>query len=76
MIVQEARASFGKPYFMEVVITVCKQIWILRNGRNYNNEIPTFANWKGSFIHNISLLRYRIKDKHLDSFTKWISSLP
>jgi hypothetical protein len=28
-IVATARASFGKPFFMEVVVTACRHIWLL-----------------------------------------------
>jgi hypothetical protein len=75
-VVQHAKLSFGKPFFMEVVITACRQIWLLRNGQIFRNERPTFAKWKACFVHEISLLKYRIKSNHLDSFTRWISSLP
>jgi hypothetical protein len=71
-----ARVSFGKPFFMEVVIMACRHIWLLRNGKISRNERPTFAKWKCNFIHDTSLLKYRIKGKFVDSFTSWISSLP
>jgi hypothetical protein len=45
-IVATARASFGKPFFMEVVVTACRHIWLLRNGNIFRNERPTFAKWK------------------------------
>jgi hypothetical protein len=75
-IMQAARSSFGKPFFMEVVILACRNIWLLRNGKIFRNERPTFAKWKCNFIHDISLLKYRIKAKFLDSLSDWISSLP
>jgi hypothetical protein len=73
---QAARASFGKPFFMEVVILACRNIWLLRNGKIFRNERPTFAKWKCNFIHDISLIKFRIKAKFLDSLSDWISSLP
>jgi hypothetical protein len=75
-IMQAARSSFGKPFFMEVVILACRNIWLLQNGKIFGNERPTFAKWKCNFIHDISLLKFRIKAKFLDSLTDWISSLP
>jgi hypothetical protein len=75
-VMQAARRSFGKPFFMEVVILACRHIWLLRNGKIFRNERPTFAKWKCNFIHDISLLKYRIKGKFVDSLTSWISSLP
>jgi hypothetical protein len=74
--ISAARRSFGKPFFMEVVIMACRQIWLIRNAKIFHNETPTFAKWKCKFIHSISLLKHRIKQKHLDSFSSWITSLP
>jgi hypothetical protein len=44
--VNEAKRSFGKPFFMEVLITACWNIWLLRNGKIFRNERPTFGKWK------------------------------
>jgi hypothetical protein len=75
-VVAEARRSFGQPFFMEVVIMACRNIWLLQNAKIFRQEIPTFAKWKCNFVHSISLLKYRIKPKLLDSFAEWIDSLP
>jgi hypothetical protein len=75
-IVGAARRSFHKPFFMEVLIMACWHIWLIRNAKIFRGERPTFAKWRCNFVHDISLLRYRIKEKHIDSFTRWISSLP
>jgi hypothetical protein len=75
-VVTEARRSFGQPFFMEVVIMACRNIWLLRNAKIFRQEIPTFAKWKCNFVHSISLLKYRIKPKLLDSLSEWIDSLP
>jgi hypothetical protein len=74
-IVATARLSFGNFFFMEVVIMAYKHIWLLRNAKIFGNETPTFTKWKCNFIHSISLLKYRIKAKHVDSLSEWISSL-
>ena len=70
-----ARRDFNKPFFMEVMIVACWHIWKQRNGKIFQHERPTFARWRASFIHDISLLQYRIKAKFKDSFLAWISSL-
>jgi hypothetical protein len=75
-IMDSARRSFAIPFFMEVVIMACCHIWLIRNAHIFRNETPTFAKWRCNFIHDITLLKYRFKDRHLDSFTRWISSLP
>jgi hypothetical protein len=59
-----ARRSFGRHFFMEVMITACWNTWLVRNGKIFRNERPTFARWKGKFVHDITLLQYKIKEKH------------
>jgi hypothetical protein len=75
-VVTRAKRSFNKPFFMEVLITTCWNIWLVRNGKIFRHERPTFAKWKAKFIHDITLLQYRIKSKHKEVFLLWISSLP
>jgi hypothetical protein len=75
-VVARARRSFNKPFFMEVLITTCWNIWLIRNGKIFRHEKPTFAKWKAKFIHDISLLQYRIKSKHKEALLDWIKSLP
>jgi hypothetical protein len=74
--VANARKDFGKPFFMEVMILACWHIWKQRNGKIFEHQRPTFAKWKCNFIHDISLLQHRIKDRHRDSLLTWIGSLP
>jgi hypothetical protein len=70
-----ARRDFGKPFFIEVMILACWHIWKQRNGKIFQHERPTFSRWRSNFIHDISLLRHRIKAKHHDSLMEWINSL-
>jgi hypothetical protein len=49
---------------------------LLRNGKIFNAERSSFIKWKEKFIHDISLLQYRIKVKHKDRLLFWIRSLP
>jgi hypothetical protein len=76
LVLNGARKSFAKPFFMEVVILACWNIWLLRNGKIFSVEVCSFTRWKGKFIHDISLLQYRIKRKHKDMLIAWIRSLP
>jgi hypothetical protein len=64
MVISAARESFRKPFFIEVVIIACRNIWLIRNDKVFNQSRPTFAKWKYKFIHDMSLLPYRIKQKH------------
>jgi hypothetical protein len=75
-VVTRAKRSFNKPFFMEVLVTTCWNIWLVRNGKIFRHERPTFAKWKAKFIHDITLLQYRIKSKHKEALLHWISSLP
>jgi hypothetical protein len=65
--------SFRKPFLMEVVIIVCR---LIRNDKIFNQARPTFAKWKYKFIHDMSLLQHRIKQKHKAQLFSWIQSLP
>jgi hypothetical protein len=76
-VVLQARKTFDKPYFMEVLVTTaCWNIWLLRNGKIFQNERPTFAKWKAKFGFDISLLQYRIKAKNKDALMQWVNALP
>jgi hypothetical protein len=67
-ILDEARRSFGHPFFMEVVITACWHIWLIRNAKIFNHERPTFRRWKAGFTQDMYLLQHRIKKRHRVSF--------
>ena len=71
----KARKGFGHSFFTEVVFTAAWNIWILRNGKVFRNETPSFRVWRHNFIHDITLLSHRIKCKNKDSFLSWISNL-
>lgn len=75
-VVSAAKRSFGQPFFMEVMITACWNIWLQRNGKIFRWERPSFSRWRSGFVHDLSLLRHRLKAKHLKGFLAWIDSLP
>jgi hypothetical protein len=75
-ILDHARKEFAKPFFMEVIMLACWHIWIARNGKIFRSEKPAFAKWKAGFIHDMYLLRYRVKVKHRDTLIEWIRTLP
>jgi hypothetical protein len=75
-LVIQARRSFGKPFFTEVVFIACWNIWIIRNGRVFRNERARFNKWRSAFIHDITLMKYRIKSAIKDELLRWISFLP
>ena len=73
--VHAARQSFGQPFFMEVLILACWNIWKQRNEKIFEHQRPSFGGWKRRFIHDISMLVHRIKKKHLHLLVSWIGSL-
>jgi hypothetical protein len=75
-IVHHARRNFRQPFFMEVLITACWNIWLIRNAKIFRRERSSFTKWKGQFIHDMTLLQYRIKAKYKDNLMSWIRSLP
>jgi hypothetical protein len=75
-VVSAARRSFGHPFFMEVLITACWNIWLIRNAKIFRQERPTFAKWKCKFVHDLTLLQHRIKAKYKDRLLEWIAALP
>ena len=69
-VVLDARRSFTKPFFTEVVFTACWNIWITRNAKVFRNERPSFNRWRGAFVHDISLLAHRIKPRSRDELIR------
>jgi hypothetical protein len=76
VVISATRNSFGKPFFMEVLVLACRGIWLIRNDKIFNQARPTFTKWKHKFIHDISWLQYRIKEKHKPQLLAWIEALP
>jgi hypothetical protein len=75
-VVSVARSRFAKPFFMEVLIVACRHIWLIRNGKFFSNERPSFARWRGRFIHDFTLLQYRVKEKYRQALLDWVRALP
>ena len=71
-----ARKSFGKPFFREVVYLAAWNIWLLRNGRIFRHERPSFAAWKRNFIHDVTLHSHRFKPSLKPLLLAWVHSLP
>ena len=75
-LVIQARRSFDKPFFNEVVFIACWNIWIIRNAKVFRGERASFNKWRGAFKHDITLMQHRIKSGYKDELLKWISFLP
>ena len=75
-IVVNARRDFNKPFFAEVVFTACWNIWLIRNAKVVTHIRPSFNHWRRTFVHDMSLLSFRIKPRFKDSLVRWVTSLP
>ena len=71
-IAQAARRGIQQPFFLEVVFVAWWNIWAIRNAKVFHHERPNFARWKAGFVHDLTLLGYRIKHKFKDDFFRWI----
>lgn len=72
----QASRSFGDPFFLKVVFVASWNIWLIRNGRIFRDEQPTFGAWKWNFIHDITLLSHRFKTSVRPLLLTWIENLP
>jgi hypothetical protein len=55
-ILAAAKRDFAQPFFMEILIMACWNIWKIRNGKIFENQRPTFTKWKNAFIHDMTIL--------------------
>jgi hypothetical protein len=53
VVLNKAKRSFQQSFFMEVIITACWNIWLIRNGRIFRQENVSFARWKAKFVHDM-----------------------
>jgi hypothetical protein len=75
VIVQDAMRKFSKPFFSEVVIIALWHIWKQRNEAIFQGIMPSFRGWKNRFVLDLSLHKHRVKEKHVQSLSRWIDSL-
>jgi hypothetical protein len=71
-----AKRSFLGPYFSEIVIIACWCIWKQRNGWIFKLIIPTFRRWRSSFVHEVTMLKHRVKADTVATLLSWIDNLP
>lgn len=70
----QAKRSFGHSF--KVVFLAAWNIWLIRNGKIFWLERPSFRAWKGKFIHDITLLSCRFKASVKPLLVAWIHALP
>jgi hypothetical protein len=67
-----AKKSFLGPCFTEIVIIACWCIWKQRNGWIFKNIRPTFRRWRSSFVHEVTMLKHRVKKDTVQMLLSWI----
>ena len=75
-VAKATREAFNKPFFSEVVFIAWWNIWMLRNAKCLKHERPSFARWRVGFIHDLTLLSYRINPRFRDELLRWFDFLP
>ena len=69
-IAKSAKQSFNQPFFAEVVFTAWWNIWMIRNDKWFRHVRPSFAKWRVGFVHDLTLLSYRIKPRLKDQLLR------
>jgi hypothetical protein len=70
----DMRSKLKLPFSMDIIMISAWSIWITRNNAIFNNQRHDLQSWRVSFRHEISLLKYRIKKKHAETFKEWLQS--
>jgi hypothetical protein len=68
------RSKINLPFSMEIIMISAGSIWITRNNAIFNNQRYDLRFWRFTFRQEISLLKYRIKKKHANTFKEWLQS--
>ncbi|PNT65478.1 hypothetical protein BRADI_4g43107v3, partial [Brachypodium distachyon] len=74
-IVSSARRDFHHPFFIEVVIICCWNIWKQRNDFIFDGVVPSFRRWEYGFKEDLTLLMHRVKPVVADALKSWMRSL-
>jgi hypothetical protein len=70
----DMRSKLNLPFSMEIIMISAWSIWITRNNAIFNNQRHDLRFWRFTFRQEISLLKYRIKKKHANTFKEWLQS--
>ena len=72
---KKAKRKFQGPCFVEIVILACWNIWKQRNNKIFKDIRPSFRAWRAGFIHDITLVKHRVKKKSVPILSSWIDNL-
>jgi hypothetical protein len=68
------KSKLNLPFSMDIIMISAWSIWITRNNAIFNNQRHDLRFWRFTFRQEISLLKYRIKKKHANTFKEWLQS--
>ena len=73
--IQNARQSFNKPFFMEIFIIAAWGIWKQRNNMIFDQKQPSLHSWKKTFADEVLLQANRIKEDLRTELLEWTISV-
>jgi hypothetical protein len=69
----DIKKKINVSFSMDIIILASWSIWIVRNNKFFNNVRPSLDSWKAILKQELRWLHYRMKNKFLPSFLKWLS---
>jgi hypothetical protein len=73
--IKDIKDKLQVPFSMDIIILASWSIWIVRNNKVFNNQRPSFNNWKAIFHEELRLLKFRIKNRHKEQFFSWLEEI-
>jgi hypothetical protein len=72
VITESFRVQLQLPFFMEIVITMCWSIWMMRNDLIFNNISHSVQRCKSVFRKEFALVILRAKTKFQPQIDLWL----
>jgi YbbR domain-containing protein len=70
----DVKNKLSVPFAMEIIVIASWGIWIVRNNKNFKNQMPSFQSWKIIYKNELQTIQLRMKKEHADSFREWLQS--
>jgi hypothetical protein len=74
LIVESLRAQLGQPFFMEIVVTMCWSIWMMRNDVIFKGLPHSIQRCKDVFRKEVAVVKFRAKSDIRPSLDLWLQS--
>ena len=74
-LISDAKTSWRKPMFMEIMITGAWSIWKERNMMLFDGVPPSISSWKERFKDDFALLVHRTKSSLPDFILSYVINL-